>query len=76
MKVRFLKDCHGTHGNFAAGQVVDIAEAVAVAWGRAGVIEHVAPEPPVKVPDMVPETTKVDKGEKAVKRPGRPRKVS
>lgn len=73
MKVRFLKDCHGTHGNFAAGQVVDIAEAVAVAWGRAGVIEHVVPEPPVKVPDMA--TAVVDKGEKAVRPRGRPRKV-
>lgn len=75
MKVRFLKDCHGTHGNFAAGQIVDIAEAVAVAWGRAGVIEPVATPAAAKVPDMASETTAVDTGEKAVKPRGRPRRV-
>jgi len=76
MKVRFLKDCHGTHGNFTIGQVVDVAEAVAVAWGRCGVIEEVRPVPVVPIPDMATtETAAVDRGEKATRKPGRSRKV-
>jgi len=81
MKVRFLKDCHGTHGNFKAGQVADIADAVAGSWVGCGAVEEVQSDPVATEtvahkPDMsTTETASVDRGEKATRKPGQPRRV-
>ncbi len=62
MKVRFLQDCYGTHGSFAAGAVCEIEDAIAEKWCDAKVCE--------KAPRMAPETAAKGGGEKAVKPAG------
>ncbi len=62
MKVKFLKEIHGTHGSFVAGAVCEIEDDIAKRWCEAGVCR--------KVPMMAPETAAKGGGEKAVKPAG------
>lgn len=62
MKVRFLHEAHGSHGNFRPGDVCEIKDDVASQWCEAGVCE--------KAPMLAPETAAVDKGQKAIRPPG------